>query len=61
MDKVQRLVDAAQCLAEQLDKVGEDSLPIFGHAANHHMPYTGATYEHELKALREVLAEFKEE
>lgn len=45
-------------LAKQLDKVGEDSIGIFMNAKLHGVEYTGATYEHELKALREALVEF---
>lgn len=45
-------------LAKQLDKVGEDSIGIFQNALAHGLKYTGATYEYELKALREVLAKF---
>ena len=55
---VDALYVAAIELAEKLDKVGEDSMDVFTFAKVHGMEYTGATYENELKTLREALVEF---
>jgi len=61
MNKVQRLIDVAHLLVDQLDKVNEDSIGIYMNAKIHGVEYNGATYEHELKALRKILAEFSNE
>lgn len=55
---VDLLYSRAHELAKQLDKVGEDSVGIFAYAKAHGVEYTGATYEKELNALREILVEF---
>lgn len=55
----ERIIDelylAAYELANKLDEVGKDSLPIFASAQAHGVLYEGATYEHELKTIREIL------
>jgi len=49
------LVDLVARVSQKLHQVSQDSADIFFHAANHHMPYTGATYEHELKEMDKFL------
>jgi hypothetical protein len=54
-DKYLYVLDLLSRTSKKLHQVSEDSADIFFHAANHHLPYTGATYEEELKEIDKFL------
>ena len=58
----ERLINASKALAEKLDQVSEDLLPMFAEMqlVRGRGPYTGAQYGDELKELRAAIKEAEE-
>lgn len=57
----ERLLAASKALAEKLEEVSDDLLPIFAEMqlVRGRGPYTGATYGEELKELNAAIVEIE--